>query len=158
MHPTVERPTPASRPASARTSSRTGEPGLAELVAGLRDDAALWFQQEKELAKAELAEKLGEASTGAKTLAGAGALLAGTILLFLLGLGFGAAAAFESLGLATTAALACGFLVVALIAGAIGYAFYRRALARLSPDNLKPERTARSLRNASNLVKFNQES
>lgn len=110
------------------------------LVAHFRDlitETTTLFHQEVELARAEINEKVDRARTGVASMAVAGGLtLAGVIVLLM--------SAVFALGLVMDLWLAC--LIVGGGAVVLGLIVFGAARAALSAENLKPDRTLRTLR------------
>jgi ElaB/YqjD/DUF883 family membrane-anchored ribosome-binding protein len=68
------------------------------------------------------------------------------VIWFLLSISFIIAYGFESLGLATGVSLFLGFLLLALVTGAIGGILVGKALSAFSKESMVPEKTVETLR------------
>jgi hypothetical protein len=111
--------------------------GLADLFAALAREGSRLFRQEVALAKAELAQKLGRAGTGAVEIAAGGLILYAGFLALL------AAAA-----LALTRVLPdwAAALLVGVVVILIGAVLVLKGKRDLGPRQLVPNRTLRTLR------------
>jgi hypothetical protein len=98
---------------------RSGDRSIPELFGSVVNQLSTLFRQEVRLARAEIGEKLGEASGAAVPLAAGGGMLFGALILLLLAL----ASLLVRFGLATGWAQ----LAVGLVAALIGYALIRGA-------------------------------
>lgn len=116
---------------------RSGDRSIPELFGSVVNQLSTLFRQEVRLARAEIGEKLGEASGAALPLAAGGGMLFGALILLLLAL----ASLLVRFGLATGWAQ----LAVGLVAALIGYALIRGGISKLSGTNLMPHRTAEQL-------------
>ncbi len=95
------------------------------------------FRKEVQLAKTEVSEKFGQATSAITPLAAGGALLFGALIMLLMAL----AQLLTTLGLATGWAL----LIVGVVAALGGYLLIRGGLSKLNTSNLTPSRTAEQL-------------
>ena len=111
--------------------------GLGALIADLVRDSTTLVRQEIDLAKAEMAEKIGQVGRGGAMLA-AGGLAAFAGLLFLL------LAAVHGLSTVVDPWLAA--LIVGAATAAIGVVLLTIGRSRLSADGLAPRRTLATLR------------
>jgi len=129
------------------TTTRTRETNsLLGLVAGLREDLGDLFRQEVQLAKTELSEKAAKFGRNAAYL-GVGAVVGYLGLVFLLlSFSFLIAFGFEALGLSTGMALFLGFLVIAIISGAVGGILAMKAIHAFSSESLAPQKTIETLK------------
>jgi hypothetical protein len=124
------------------------ERSLIGLFSDLWRETSTLLHEEAELAKAEIAEKLSEAGTGAAAIAAGGAVLfAGFIVLL-----FAAVNALE-LVLETEHAVWLAPLIVGAVVMIAGYIALAKGRRALTASNLKPSRTAASLRQDALLVK-----
>ena len=110
---------------------------LTGLFSELADETATLVRKEVELARAEMSEKVNQATTGATSLAAGGAVAFAGFLFLLLAATYGLAEWFEP----WLSALIVGGVV--LIIGLIMLAVGRN---RLSAQGMKPQRTIDSLR------------
>ena len=96
------------------------------------------MRKEVQLARAELGEKVSHVGAAGTSLGLGGALLLGSLILLLF-----AAAAFlvQFLGLSW----GVSYLIVAVVAGVIGYSVLRGGLSQLKASNLSPDRTIAQL-------------
>ena len=120
------------------------ERSLSGLFSELTKEMTSLMRHEIALARAEINEKISQAGSGATSLA-VGALIAYAGLLVLL-----AAAVFA---LATIWPAWAAALVVGLIVCILGGVLLAKGRAQLKADNLKPQRTAESLRHDRRLVR-----
>jgi ElaB/YqjD/DUF883 family membrane-anchored ribosome-binding protein len=128
------------------THTRTTPHSLLDLITGLREDVRTLFQQEANLAKTELSEKATYLGRHAIYLGIGGSVAYLALALFMIGLGYLLALAFEQLGLSTGLALFLGFSCIALVLGAVAGVFLVRALKAFSKTSLMPERTIATLK------------
>jgi len=128
----------------ATTRSREGE-SLFGLIAGLREDVRNLFHEEIHLAKKEVSEKLAVLKSNVVSLALGGVIAFLGLIWLLLSVAFIISYGFESLGLSTGVALFLGFLIVALVTGAIGGILVGKALSGFSRESLVPEKTVETL-------------
>jgi ElaB/YqjD/DUF883 family membrane-anchored ribosome-binding protein len=122
------------------------ETSLFGLIAGLREDLRHLFREEAQLVKKELAEKISYFGRNAIYLAIGGAAGYLALVCLLLALGFIIASGFEAMGLSTGVALFLGFLIIALLVGAVGGILVGKALSGFSKESLVPEKTVETLR------------
>jgi hypothetical protein len=118
---------------------------LIGLISGLREDVRNLFQQEIQLAKKEISEKMSIFSRNAVSLAIGGVIGLFGLTFLLLAISIIISYGFESLGLSSGIALFIGFLLVALVTGAIGGILVGKALSAFSKESLIPERTIETL-------------
>jgi hypothetical protein len=95
------------------------------------------FRKEIQLARAEMGEKLGEATSAVTPLAAGGGMLVGALILLL----FALASLLVHFGVPTGWAQ----LIVGLFAAIVGYGLIRSGLAQLKTSNLVPSRTTEQL-------------
>jgi hypothetical protein len=104
--------------------------------------------EEAELAKADMAEKVSQVTTGAGSIAAGGAVLFAGLIILLIAASNGLALALppeHSVWLAP--------LIVAIVAMLIGYAIFAAGRKKLQAHNLKPSRSLDSLRRDGRIVK-----
>lgn len=119
---------------------------IVDLLRQLRDDTTQLIRDEVNLAKTE-AREIGTRTlrnVAYVALGGAVALAGALVLLF--GLAHWLSALFAERGMSSSASNLLGFLVVSLVVLAIGAGMLSKGLKTLSGSELKPTRTARSLR------------
>ena len=129
---------------AATTRPRSSETILG-LIADLREDVRNLFREEVKLAKTELGEKFSLFGRNALSLAIGGVVALFGVTFLLLATAFIIAYGFESLGLSSGIALFLGFLLIALLTGAIGGILVGKALSALSHHSLAPEKTIATL-------------
>lgn len=123
----------------------TDDRSLKGLVADLGSNIATLFRKEIQLARAETAEKIGQAGTAVAAIA-AGAILALAALLVLL----------QALVVAIAEAgvpPAVAALVVGVVVAIIAYALVYKGLRDLKANSLAPNRTVDSLKRDADVVK-----
>ena len=113
------------------------EPGIGELFANLANQSRTLVIQEVALAKADLSQKMGQATKGL-TYTAIGGAIAYAGFLALVG------AAIFGLALFMPAWLAA--LVVGVIVAIVGYILLQMGLNDLKPKDLKPEQTIQSVK------------
>ena len=118
--------------------------GLADLVGQLGVDLAGLVRKESELIRAELTEKVSAAGKAVADIAAGGLLLVAALLVLLQALVLALAKVMDPLWAS---------LLVGLGVAAVGYLLVRAGKKALSPDALKPDRTARQLRKDAELIK-----
>ena len=121
------------------------ETSIRVLLGELIDRTATLIRQELRLAQAEGSEKVSQASRGAIAIL-AGLLVASAALLILLQALVIALAEFTTLPASVAA------LIVGLVVAAIAFVLIRTGQSSLSPSNLTPERTLRTLREDKDMV------
>lgn len=117
---------------------------LASLFNELTRETATLFRQEVQLARTELAEKVGQAGWGLA------ATVAGGLLLFVAVQALAAAAV---LGLATRIEPWQAALLVGIAVALVGGAVLAKGIANLKGRNLAPRRTLESLRDSTRWAK-----
>lgn len=129
-------------------STDRSDRSLGELLSDLTNETTALVRKEVELAKAEVGEKVSKAGVAIAALAIGGLVFFAGFLVLLDAAVFGLGKLLESYGLPALSALivAVGTMIVGGIILLIGR-------SGLKPDNLVPERTARSLRRDRDLVK-----
>jgi hypothetical protein len=127
------------QPARAINDDATADTrSVPQLLGDMVNEFTQLFRKEVQLARAEMGEKVSEASGALPGIAGGAGLAFGGLLLLL----FAAAA-----GIARLLELDAGWglLIVGVLAAVIGYALIRGGLSRLKATNLTPHRTAEQL-------------
>jgi hypothetical protein len=124
----------------------TSETSLFGLIGHLRDEIKTLIQEEIQLAKAEMSEKLSRLGRSAGLMAAGGiAALAGLIIL-LASLSSLLSFAFERAGLDRSLAFFLGALVIGGGAALGGLIFVTKALKTFSEESLAPEKTLHTLK------------
>lgn len=149
-----------------RVRARTGPPpsppppprreprfSLVGLVKEFRDETTLLFRQEVELARREMQEKIDEAKRNfAAIAAGAMLMLAGGLFV-LYAASAGLFAALVAWGADPAVAVWLAPLIVGIIVLVGGWLTLRAGRERLSEQNIKPEKTLKSLRDTGRWAK-----
>jgi len=119
---------------------------VTDLLGDLVAQTSTLVRKEVQLARAELSEKFASVGAGAASVGIGGALLLGALFVLLQ-----AAVLFlaEVLDLSPT----LSGLIVAIAAALIGYLILRGGVAKMSPSNLTPDRTATQLSRDAEVVK-----
>lgn len=120
---------------------------LGSLVGDLMSDLAELVSKEIQLAKAELAEKVSQATTGAASLAVGGLVAFAGFLVLLHAAAYGLSALVEDLPL-----WASSLIVGAVVLG-LGVALLLRGRSHLKAGNLTPHRTVDSLRQDAKMIR-----
>lgn len=120
------------------------EPTLADLIGQLTGDLAALVRKEAQLARAEFGEKVDQAGRGVSGVAAGGLLLLAALLVLLQAL---------VLALAKLVGPVWASLTVGVAVAAVGYVLMRAGMKALSPDGLKPDRSARQLKKDAELMK-----
>lgn len=116
------------------------------MISGLREDVRDLFQEQVQLAKTEVSEKISHFGRNGVHLAiGGVAALLGVVFL-LLALGFLASWGLELLGITTGIALFLGFLAVALVVGIVGGILVAKSLKAIKKESLVPHKTIETLK------------
>ncbi len=123
-----------------------GEPNIADLVRKLKDDVLSLVSEEVALAKTEISEKLSRTGRNLGYLAIGGLVASSALMLVLMSFGYLLGDLFAGKGFEPGMAAFLGFLIVAIVVGAISAALITKALKTLSADSIKPEKTVQSLR------------
>lgn len=123
-------PSDTPRPAGADRS-------VTDLFGSAIGQISTLFRQEVALARAELGEKVGDATGAVTPLAVGGGLLLGALIILL----------FALVSLLVSFGIAPGYaqLIVGLLAALLGYGLVRSGLSHLKASNLVPQRTANQL-------------
>jgi hypothetical protein len=138
---------PFARERTAEPPGREGR-SLASLFSDLWRETTTLVHEEAELAKADVADKVGQLAAGAGSIAAGGAVLFAGFLALLL-------AAINALAMVLPIELAPWLspLIVGAVVMLIGYAVYAGGKRDLKARNLKPMRTMDSLRRDGRIVK-----
>lgn len=123
-----------------------GEPNIADLLRQLRDDTTALVREEVVLVKTELSEKLAHTSRNVGYLAVGGLIASSALLLGLTSVAHLISELFMREGTDSGMAVFLGFLIVAVIAGAVSAALITKAMKALGHDTVKPEKTVQSVR------------
>jgi hypothetical protein len=117
---------------------------LPDLIGQLTGDLAALVRKESQLVRAEFGEKLDQAGRGVSGVAAGALLMLAALLVLLQAL---------VLALATLVGMAWASLIVGVAVAAVGYVLMRGGMKALSPDGLKPDRSARQLKKDAELMK-----
>ncbi len=115
------------------------------LVRQVADETKVFIRQEAELAKTEISEKLARLGKNVATLAVGGVVAFVGLIVFIMGLGWLLAWAFQQAGLAPVFAGFLGLAVIGLLVIATGGVLLLTAIKTLSSQSLAPQRTLRTL-------------
>ena len=121
-----------------------GGAGLVDLVGQLGVDLASLVRKESELIRTELSEKLRSAAKAVGDIAAGGLLLVAALLVLLQALVIALAKVMDPLWAS---------LLVGIGVAIVGGLLVRMGMKALSPEGLKPDRTARQLRKDAELIK-----
>jgi primosomal replication protein N len=135
-------------PASGMSSSSPQGRSLAGLFSDLWRETTTLVHDEAELAKADVAEKVNQAITGARSMAVGGAILFAGFIIVL----FAAVAALQMV-LPTEMAPWLSPLIVGVVVMLIGFIAVSSGKKDLKTENLKPSRSMDSLRRDTELVR-----
>lgn len=119
---------------------------VTDLLGDLVGQTSTLVRKEIQLARAEMGEKFAQVGAGAASIGIGGALLLGALFVLLQ-----TAVLFlaEVLDLSPT----LSGLIVALVSALAGYLILRGGVAKMSPSNLTPDRTAAQLSRDADVVK-----
>lgn len=133
-------PSDMNRPANGGRSS------VPELLSSALGQVSTLFRKEIQLARAEVGEKVGQATGAIVPIAAGGAVLLGVLILLLFALASLLVRLFD---------LATGWaqLIVAVVFAVVGYALVRSGLSKLKTSSLVPERTTEQLSRDAQVVK-----
>lgn len=120
---------------------------LGSLLGDLMGDLAELVSKEIQLAKAEIAEKVSQATTGAASLAVGGLVAFAGLLVLLDAAVYGVAALLDGAPLWVSA------LIVGVLVLGVGMALLLRGRSNLKAENLTPRRTVESLRQDAEMIK-----
>jgi Putative Actinobacterial Holin-X, holin superfamily III len=124
----------------------TNQPNIADLFKELRDQSTLLLREEIALAKKEIGEKISSSAVNATSIA-AGTLVAYCAAIFLLlAISFAISQAFIAQGISVGWAVFLGFLIVALVVGAISVALIVKGVQALKKFSPIPEKTVETLK------------
>ena len=118
---------------------------LVGLFRALTGDTRTFIRQEIQLAKTEISEKISRLGKNAAALAIGGFVAYAGLILFLMGLGWLLAFAFESAGLQPALAGFVGLAAIGLVTSALGSVCLLQALKSISMESLAPVRTVHTL-------------
>ncbi len=110
---------------------------IGELVGELNDQVRTLISQEVRLAKAEVSQKGKQAGKGVGFIAAGGFVAYAGFLAILAGI---------IVGLGHLVPVWVAALLVGLIVALVGYLVVQKGISALKPENLKPENTARSIK------------
>ncbi len=118
---------------------------LIGLFRELTADTRTFIRQEIQLAKTELAEKASLFGRNAAALVIGGFIAYAGLIIFLMGLGWLLAWAFEAAGLQPVLAGFIGLVAVGLVTIVVGSVLLLKGLKTISSESLAPERTVQTL-------------
>ncbi len=124
---------------------QTDERSLKDLVADLGSNIATLFRKEIQLARAETAEKVGQAGTAIASIAAGGILALAALLVLLQAL----VVAIAEAGVPPAVAA----LIVGAIVALIAYVLVHKGLRALSASSLAPNRTVDALKRDAHVAK-----
>lgn len=127
--------------------------GIADLIGDLANDITGLFRKEVQLAKTEASEKVEQVIEASQGLAIGGVLAIGAVGVLLAAVVGGVSALLISFGMAEATAEFVAALVVAVVVGAIAWAFIQRSLHALKASRLNLNRTTHSLARDAEVVK-----
>lgn len=117
---------------------------LPDLIGQLTGDLAALVRKESELIRAELGEKVNRAAKAVGDIAAGALLLIAALLVLLQALVLALAKVMDPLWAS---------VIVGVIVAAVGYVLVRAGMRTISLDGLKPDRSARQLKKAAELMK-----
>ena len=117
---------------------------IPELFSTVTGDLANLVRKESELVRAEVSEKISQAGKAASTMSIGAALLLGGFLALLAAIVIGLSRFMDPMWAA---------LIVAVVAGLVGYSLIKGAAKKVSPDELAPDRSTRQFQKDAQLVK-----
>lgn len=126
-------------------STANARPTIGRLFKDLATDSRTLVQQEIELAKAEMAEKVSVYARNAAYLAVGGMVLYAGLLALIAAGCIGLAVALD-ISLDTSTAIWLGPLLVGAVVALVGYAFVQKAVSTLKSETFAPRKTIDSLR------------
>lgn len=115
-----------------------------QLLSDLGREISTLVRQESQLVRAEVSEKVGQVKKGATEMA-AGAALLLVALIFVLQAAV--------IALADLIGMGWSSLIVGVLAAIVGFLMLKAGSSAAKPENLKPERSAHSLREDARLAK-----
>jgi ElaB/YqjD/DUF883 family membrane-anchored ribosome-binding protein len=127
------------------TTVRTRTSSIIGLIRALTGDTKTFIRQEIQLAKTELSEKLSKFGKNAAILAVGGTVAYVGLFLFLIGLGWLLAYAFQAAGLQPLLASFVGFAAIGILVIALGGTLLLKGLMTIRQESLAPEKTIRTL-------------
>ena len=119
---------------------------IGDLLRQLRDDTTALVREEVALAKTEASEKVSYVGRNVGYLAAGGLVALSALLLLLMSLGYLLGDFFAEGGMDAGMAAFLGFLIVAVVIGAIGGALVAKAKKALQNEPVAPKKTVQSLR------------
>ncbi len=122
-----------------------GRSSFLGLFRALTGDTKTFIRQEIQLAKTELSEKMSRLGKNAATLAVGGFVAYAGLIIFLMGLGWLLAWAFEAAGLQPVLAGFIGLGAIGLLTIVIGCVLLFKGLKTISSESLAPQRTMYTL-------------
>ncbi len=118
---------------------------LVGLIRGLTGDTKTFIRQEIQLAKTEIGEKVAHFGKNAAALAVGGFVAYAGLIVFLMGLGWLLAWAFEAAGLQPVLAGFIGLAAIGLLTIIAGCVLLLKGLKSLSKESVAPQRTVQTL-------------
>lgn len=135
----------STEPVEAKMEERS----ISGLLAKLTQDIATLVQQEVQLARAEVSEKISQVSSGIASSAIGGAILFAGILVILQAAVYGLHDAIKS----WSPGMWLAPLIIGEIVTIVGFGLLQKGRSNLQPENLAPRKTVRSLREDKEFVK-----
>ena len=126
-------------------TTTTPRQSIVGLVRSLKDDTRVLLRQELELAKTEIMEKLAMIGRNSTVLATGGFVAYAGLIVFLMGLGWLVAWAFQKAGVDQVLAGFLGLAIVGFIFIGIGAAFVLKGIKAFSSESLEPQRTVHTI-------------
>jgi xanthine/uracil permease len=123
----------------------THEPSLGELLKELSSETQDLFQQEIELAKAEMSEKAARLARNVVSLAVGGLVIYAGFLAVIAACSYGLMELLNE-GMSNETAIWLAPLIVGAVVATVGYLLIRHALASMKKQSLAPTQTIRSIR------------
>jgi hypothetical protein len=115
------------------------------LVRGLTNESRTFIRQELKLVQTEFFERISCLGRNAAALAAGGLVACAGLMVFLIGLGWLLAYAFESAGMGTTQAAFLGQAIIGLVSAMIGGALLFKGMKTISQNSFAPKRTLHTL-------------
>ncbi|HLH55869.1 MAG TPA: phage holin family protein [Verrucomicrobiae bacterium] len=126
-------------------ATTTGRQTIMGLIRNLKDDTQALLRHELNLAKTELMEKLAMVGRNSTALAIGGFVAYAGLIVFLMGLGWLVAWAFQKAGVEPVLAGFLGLALIGFVFIAIGGAFVFKGIKAFSSESIAPQRTIHTI-------------
>ena len=131
----------------------TNKPTIVDLVKQLRDESTLLIREEVALAKKEMSEKVSRALRNSIYLVAGALIVHAAVLIALYAISSIVSHGLITGGLREWLAVACGFLIIAVVTAVVGGGLISKARDTLREESLIPKKTIQTLKDDKNWAK-----